>query len=218
MLKMYKKKDILFSLFFMFWILFLCIQIVTYIPYFYKIHIESNQLPYLLNMSSDKVYDNFQSIVNYLSLFHRGSLYVPDIILTKESLIHFKDVKYIFMFMQLYLILFLPICVYKIKDYHKGKNNMYLKITSYFIFLLLIIVGLFVLSNFNDAFVLMHKLLFRNDFWMIDPVKDPVILLFPEAYFESLAYILLFILTVIAVVLRIIYAIKTKKVISHETN
>ncbi|PFN28721.1 TIGR01906 family membrane protein, partial [Bacillus cereus] len=49
--------------------------------------------------------------------------------------------------------------------------------------------------NFEKSFVLFHKLLFSNDYWVFDPEKDPIILMLPEEFFMHAACaILLFIL------------------------
>lgn len=48
-------------------------------------------------------------------------------------------------------------------------------------------VTVLILLDFDRAFVLMHRLLFTNDFWLLDPSTDLLICLMPEAMFTFLA-------------------------------
>ena len=41
------------------------------------------------------------------------------------------------------------------------------------------------------CFVLFHKILFRNDYWIFDPACDPVITILPDAYFLHAAALIL---------------------------
>lgn len=45
----------------------------------------------------------------------------------------------------------------------------------------------YVILHFEDAFVLMHRLLFRNDLWRLDPGADLLICLMPQEMFVYLA-------------------------------
>lgn len=50
-----------------------------------------------------------------------------------------------------------------------------------------VIVGIVAMSDFDAAFTLFHKILFNNDYWLINPFIDPIINIFPEKYFAALA-------------------------------
>ena len=45
--------------------------------------------------------------------------------------------------------------------------------------------------NWDFCFVLFHKILFRNDYWIFDPACDPVITILPDAYFLHAAALIL---------------------------
>ena len=49
--------------------------------------------------------------------------------------------------------------------------------------MLVALVGGLVAINWDRTFVLMHKILFRNDFWSFDAADDPVIHILPEPFF-----------------------------------
>ncbi len=43
-------------------------------------------------------------------------------------------------------------------------------------------LGLGTLLNFDRLFLQFHLLSFANDFWLLDPTKDYLIMLFPEGF------------------------------------
>jgi integral membrane protein (TIGR01906 family) len=46
--------------------------------------------------------------------------------------------------------------------------------------------GIIVGSAFDFFFTLFHEISFRNDFWMLDPRRDFLVVMFPEQFwFES---------------------------------
>jgi integral membrane protein (TIGR01906 family) len=51
-------------------------------------------------------------------------------------------------------------------------------------------IGLAAVINFESAFVVLHQLLFRNTFWLLDPASEFLVVVFPESIFTSLAYTL----------------------------
>lgn len=53
--------------------------------------------------------------------------------------------------------------------------------------LLLCLVLCWALLDFNSLFVLMHRLLFTNDLWLMDPQTDLIISLMPQAFFTAMA-------------------------------
>lgn len=55
----------------------------------------------------------------------------------------------------------------------------------------MVIVGSLVALNWDFCFVLFHKILFRNDYWIFDPACDPVITILTDAYFLHAAALIL---------------------------
>jgi integral membrane protein (TIGR01906 family) len=50
-------------------------------------------------------------------------------------------------------------------------------------------VGFFVVSGFDSAWTALHEVIFRNDFWQLDPDTDHLIQMFPEPFWEEASYI-----------------------------
>jgi integral membrane protein (TIGR01906 family) len=52
---------------------------------------------------------------------------------------------------------------------------------------LLAAVGIWAAVDFNSLFVLLHRLVFSNNLWLMDPQTDLIILLMPESFFVLLS-------------------------------
>ena len=54
--------------------------------------------------------------------------------------------------------------------------------------LIALILGIACGFNFEAAFTKFHELLFDNDLWLLDPRTDAMIRMYPQAFFEKMAY------------------------------
>jgi integral membrane protein (TIGR01906 family) len=52
---------------------------------------------------------------------------------------------------------------------------------------LMLALGLVIIFNFDQFFLKFHLLSFANDFWMLDPTKDYLIMLFPQGFWYDAA-------------------------------
>ena len=50
--------------------------------------------------------------------------------------------------------------------------------------------------NWDLAFVLMHKILFRNDFWIFDAQTDPIIKILPDTFFMHCGILIMALLVI----------------------
>ena len=79
------------------------------------------------------------------------------------------------------------------------------------------ILGFLVAIDFDQAFIIFHKLFFRNDFWIFDYRTDPVITILPETFFMHCFILIVLIIVVFALLCLIFYRYKQKQIIS-DTN
>ena len=91
--------------------------------------------------------------------------------------IHFKEVKDIFTVLIMISIFFLVFSV------------------SY------IVVAIAI--DFSKAFILFHKIIFNNDYWIFDPSTDPVINALPEELFMIYGLVILAIVIGVAVIIKV---------------
>jgi integral membrane protein (TIGR01906 family) len=110
----------------------------------------------------------------------------------KERL-HLQDVKNIFL--DLRLIYFLAIflggiilgeMVWKSKINKNKLFKILIAIVSGEILLVAILAAI-VFLNFEKAFILFHQLLFSNNNWLLDPVTDNLIRMYPQDFFVDMA-------------------------------
>ena len=204
-LMMYHKRDVLIAILLSLLIIDLSILVITFVPVIYAISLPSFHIDYLTGKSNAQIYQAFTTICHYLSIFVGAPLKVPYFTLTKHTLIHFSDVKHLFIIFQLYVPISVAALIVLIRKALKDREIMFLKLTVIVTAVILIVFAFLGLSDFSSAFVLMHQLLFRNNYWLIDPIKDPIINIFPEEFFKYCLFGILAIILVLNAVLLLIY-------------
>lgn len=130
-----------------------------------------------------QILENYNALMNYNLPWVTGKLSLPSLPQSPEAIQHFAEVKDIFNL----LLALIPItgilliiyvrCIWKRKDLH------YLKTASITLILTPFILGLGFLIDFNRTFTLFHKLFFDNDYWLFDPLSDPIISMLPKEFF-----------------------------------
>lgn len=132
-------------------------------------------------MSKDIIKHNYNILIDYQSIFYRGDLLLPDFIMSETGRIHFVEVKRIFEVIQvLFIVTGLASLFILIKQKHE---IMYLKLASILTIAIPSIIGLLASIDFDIAFVVFHKIFFRNDYWIFDYRTDPVIMILPQDFF-----------------------------------
>ena len=71
-LSLSRKKDIILSFLLGFFVIDCMIMVVTFIPIFYDMQIESSGILNLVTLDKQTIAKNFHSIVHYLSFFYRN--------------------------------------------------------------------------------------------------------------------------------------------------
>ncbi len=200
------KKEKLITLLLAFWIIALAIILTTFLsPILYNQQVNSFHLPELVNMPSTQIKENYTNIIHYLSLLTHTSMQVSSKLITSEATrIHFADVKKVLEVIQIYFLLSTFLLIPLIHTSLKEKRHMFLKTTPIVLIVIIGIVGSFMAINFDGAFTLMHQLIFRNNYWLIDPRIDPIISIFPETFFLELGIILLGLIALMIVLMIVL--------------
>ena len=71
--------------------------------------------------------------------------------------------------------------------------------------LLPMILMLPIVLNFSGSFVLFHKIMFDNDYWIFDPSLDPVINILPEEFFFHVGVMILILIIIASLTDYLIY-------------
>ena len=128
--------------------------------------------------------------------------------MSETGIIHFADVKNIFISLYIIVLLFIFVLgIYLVMKHHdkdkcilsifnKGANLVFIVFS--------ILIGL-ITFNFSNTFTMFHKIFFRNDYWLFDYRTDPVILALPEELFMILSVIIIIILFIVCLAIKVTY-------------
>lgn len=151
--------------------------------------------------SLTSIQQDYRHLRDYLWLFHQAPLQLDHFPMSATGRIHFDDVKRFVDGLQVVMIgsgALFGYLMYRLNDWTVLDKLWKLML------ILPLTIALLAMANFSAAFVIFHKLIFSNDYWIFDVVRDPVILILPEGFFF---HMFLLIVAVIVLLAFIIYGI-----------
>lgn len=181
------------------------------IRFIYKFIIEKYNLVNITGISSDVLMVNYNKLINYLQNPFNDKLELPNFSMSSYGQIHFYEVKRIFIFLMFigivfifFNIIYIIICRMKnkkryefiiIRNFNLGANIL--------IVFFIILISAYII-DFSKAFVLFHKIFFRNNYWIFDANTDPIINALPEDLFMIYGAIILGIVIISSIIIKII--------------
>ena len=161
--------------------------------------------------SEAEIRENYDSLIDYCSPFYKKSLKFPTLAASEQGIQHFAEVKTIFVAFY-YIFGITSVLILALLLLQK-KGNIYLsfKVSALTTVIVPIIVGLAVSIDFDRAFVIFHKIFFRNDYWLFDPETDPVITILPSEFFLHCALVIIGVVILGAIIQYVIYRCTTKE-------
>ncbi|MGL5615363.1 MAG: TIGR01906 family membrane protein [Sarcina sp.] len=191
---MIKKIFTLFlSLFIFIFLIFINSLLVLNSTFIFKIYTYLNGTGAAVNLTPKEIFFDYSAIINYLQNPFSKELSFENFTISNFGQIHFFEVKRIFFFITVFIVIFSLILIYiyiKKRDFLKSSIS---KINYVSIFILSTLLIAFAV-DFNWVFTLFHKILFNNDYWIFNSVTDSIINVLPESFFMINAIIILFIL------------------------
>ncbi|MCW6059329.1 TIGR01906 family membrane protein [Clostridium sporogenes] len=158
------------------------------------------------DLNVKEIKENFNYLIYYLNSHKNITFCLPSLPSSKEGVIHFKDVKNIFTFLDKFLFknifISVPVIYYKLK---MTKNVSFLKYSSILTIIIPLSLIIPLTLNFDNGFTLFHRIFFSNDYWIFDPNKDPIINLLPEAFFFHSVLLILFFIILFSLISYILY-------------
>ena len=117
-------------------------------------------------MTKDEIKRNYDVLITYLSPFYDGALHLPTLDMSTNGRIHFVDVKNILVKIQ--YVMYATIMIAVIGGIYLLKRKMKsftarIDFNNHFPIALMLPIAI----NFEKSFVLFHKLLFSNDYWVL---------------------------------------------------
>lgn len=141
--------------------------------------------------SEQEIRRNYDALIDYNNLTYRGELVFPTMPLSETARIHFREVKNVFAVFEYGAILTLLLSIVLIVWKRRRKQYGYLAVAAAGAVGLPAVLGLLIAVNWQWFFVTFHELVFRNDYWLFDPVQDPIITVLPDAFFMHCALMIL---------------------------
>ncbi|MDD5177839.1 MAG: TIGR01906 family membrane protein [Candidatus Nanoarchaeia archaeon] len=155
-------------------------------------------------LGKETVTNETQNIMDYL----KGKADLTTNFFNEKEKLHLKDVKTLIfvanILFYLSLVLMLGFLIYFIKTKNIKEIKVSLSIACVSVLVILLVLFLF---DFSDLFLEFHKILFSNNLWLLNPLEDKLIIMFPEPFFYK---ILIEIVMNILLITAIIILINTK--------
>jgi integral membrane protein (TIGR01906 family) len=203
--KQYKTLQTLFSLALSLFIIFAAVKLTLMFKPLYYFDIKYLNIEDLSGFGKSEIIKNYDYVINYLLSPKVQEFNLPSIPYSNHGQIHFKDVKRIFTSIDILFVIAGLVSVFGVVLNLKHKSFHFLKRTSSMLILLPTILLSAFMVNFNTAFVIFHKIFFRNDYWQFDPELDPIINILPEEFFFHAALLIVILLILSIIVLRLLY-------------
>lgn len=146
---------------------------------------------------------NYRELIHYLQLPWRTPLHLPDFPVSESGAIHFGEVKQIFLIFYgilIFLVVAWPLAIIKNRQVLPVFNK-----SANLILTLTVVAAIGMVFDFYQTFVLLHRVLFRNDHWYFDPLTDPIIMALPEELFLVKGILLISLLLIQAALVKFLF-------------
>lgn len=134
-------------------------------------------------------------LLDYLNLPWTGRLQLS-LPMSQSGMTHFADCRKLFLLDYAVCLLTVPFAVHYVRRLMAERQTWRLINPISWCFAVIFMIGVFLVSDFEDFFVTFHEILFRNSDWIFDPDTDPIILALPSEFFMACfgMFIILFVL------------------------
>ncbi|CCL63486.1 TIGR01906 family membrane protein [Clostridioides difficile] len=159
----------------------------------------------LSGLSKADIKLNYDYLIDYNLNKNVSEFKLPTLKSSPQGKIHFEEVRNIFQNINKLAKLLLVVSLVGIILSVKNKNIKILKTTSITLIIMPLLLTVPILLNFEKSFIIFHKLLFRNDYWIFNPDLDPVINILPEEFFFHSGMMILILILLVSIVLFVMY-------------
>ena len=181
----------------LFWALMIALFIISFAVVFvlycrplYYLDIRLLKLDAASGVPASAIRKDYDSIVHYLCFWNRKPLALGSFAMSEQGRIHFADCKRIFDAVQILCIVTGIFTVISFVLHKHGGNARYLRLAGILTIAIPAVLGILAVWRWDLVFTTFHKLLFRNDYWLFDSARDPIILVLPDAFFFQCAIVI----------------------------
>ena len=153
--------------------------------------VRAYDLPGRTGMSQEQILEQYDALIAYNNIGGPDALEFPGLPSSETGLIHFAEVKTIFLAFEWWAILGGILSIAGIWLLRRQRPRRYLKYAGLISLIFPAAVGLLVALCWDKAFVWFHQIFFRNNYWIFSADTDPIILLLPDGYFMHCAVLII---------------------------
>lgn len=197
--------NLIFSVIFSVLIIITIVKFTVGFKQLYYFDINYLNIPILSGLSKEEIKENYDYMIDYNLGKDKKEFELPTIKSSKQGKIHFEEVRDIFQSMNKMFNILLLLSIIGVVINILDKNIEVLKTTSKTLILLPMMLMLPIVINFSGSFVLFHKIMFDNDYWIFDPSLDPVINILPEEFFFHAGVMILILIIIASLANYLIY-------------
>lgn len=149
----------------------------------YLINASVQKLGPIVNLSLGRLMTNYYQLLAYLNFPWTPKLVMRDFTDSPSALIHFADVKGLFMLDYAVFIVTSFVVVFFWRRLKRDGQLWRFVLPMQTALWVPPLVAAIMAVNFDQFFVYFHELLFRNADWLFDPLYDRIILVLPDTFF-----------------------------------
>lgn len=185
-------------------LLFTDVQLMAFDRSYFNQQYDKYQIPQSIGISSQELMSATDNLLNYIDGkredldFQKTIKGVQQEFFSERDKLHMIDVKNLFIqgkqirnIALVYCLIFIALFCYKAHN----KRRRFSKLMIYtFVLGIIPIILLAILMNidFYKYFTIFHEIFFDNDLWQLEPAKDRLINMYPEAFFSDIAFKIVF--------------------------
>lgn len=198
--------QILFSMSLFLFVVILSVKFTLNFKPLYYFDINHLHIEKYTTLNKNEIKSTYDYIINYVNTSGSIEFKIPLLPSSVEGSTHFIEVKRVFSKLNSILFFSTLLSIFAIYFGYKHKIYSFLKWCSNFIFSTCFLLLCTFYWNFDKCFTFFHKLLFNNNYWLLDPKTDPIIAILPEEYFLHCAILILLLIISFSALLRLLHS------------
>lgn len=211
MKKMISPMNILLALALVLFIISAAVVVTLNFRPLYYFDIDFLDIPACSGLSREEIVQNYNALIGYNSIFGAKELVFPTLTMSETGRIHFEEVKNVFVLFEITMIVSGLLSAAGIVYRRFRKNSGYLLLAGILTVGIPAVLAVLIALNWSSVFILFHKIVFNNDYWIFDPATDPVIMILPDTFFMHCALLILALVVLGSAVCLLLYGISRKK-------
>lgn len=149
----------------------------------YRLDIHWLNIDQTVRMAPRRIMSNYYQMLGYLELPWVTDLKMSDFPTSFTGMIHFHDVKQLFLVNNLVLLVSVYPAIWYLRRLKRYAERWRLIRPMQVVMVVPVVLAAMMAVDFNDFFIAFHRVLFRNNDWLFDPSLDPIITALPDTFF-----------------------------------